>query len=257
MKKAILFILIVSGLGIQPAKAQEALPSAVYLWDAQKAEKTSYGSAAQLLKGSTTHLSLLEIETVTVKKGKKVPEVRSEDMETLVIVKDGTIGLNTAGINEELEKGSIAVVLPGEGFSFKNDTKKSAVFYLMKYKSRSGIDAARGSSSGGPFAVHWDKVEYRETKKGGRRNIFDRPTAMCEDFEMHVTNLNPGQESHPPHTHEVEEIILMIEGNVSMHIDGSEHPATIGDLSFLDSMVPHRPKNIGKEQCSYYAFQWK
>lgn len=80
---------------------------------------------------------------------------------------------------------------------------------------------------------------------------------MCEDFEMHVTNLNENTSSHAPHTHVVEEIILLVTGNVSMHIDGLEHPAAKGDLAFLDSNIPHAGTNIGTDQCIYFAFQWK
>ena len=32
---------------------------------------------------------------------------------------------------------------------------------------------------------------------------------------------------------------------------------TAGDLYFLSPNVPHALKNIGKEQCEYFAFQWK
>ena len=105
--------------------------------------------------------------------------------------------------------------------------------------------------------IDWNEIEYREHSKGGRRDFFDRPTTMCEDFEMHVTNLKVSTSSHAPHTHVVEEIILIIQGDISMHIDGTETKAGKGDFAFVDSMVPHAPTNIGSAQAIYFAFQWK
>ena len=74
---------------------------------------------------------------------------------------------------------------------------------------------------------------------------------------MHTTALNPGLESHAQHTHREEEIILIIRGNVTMHIGDKFIPAAPGDVVFLPSMVPHALKNTGTEQCEYFAFQWR
>jgi len=42
-----------------------------------------------------------------------------------------------------------------------------------------------------------------------------------------------------------------------MHIDGKLYPASAGDLVFLPSGIPHALLNTGKEQCEYFAFQWR
>lgn len=74
---------------------------------------------------------------------------------------------------------------------------------------------------------------------------------------MHTTALNADSISHAPHTHIQEEIILVLRGNVEMHIDGKYFKGTVGDLYFISANVPHALKNIGKEQCEYFAFQWR
>jgi quercetin dioxygenase-like cupin family protein len=42
-----------------------------------------------------------------------------------------------------------------------------------------------------------------------------------------------------------------------MHIANDFHKAGPGDVVFLPSQIPHALKNTGKEQCEYFAFQWR
>ena len=97
----------------------------------------------------------------------------------------------------------------------------------------------------------------KETEKGGRRDFFDRPTSVFERFEMHVTTLNEGLQSHAPHTHQAEEFLLVIEGDVEEQIGETFNPATSGDLIFVDSMVSHTIANVGEGPATYFAFQWE
>ena len=76
-------------------------------------------------------------------------------------------------------------------------------------------------------------------------------------MEMHVTNLNGNIKSHEPHTHRAAEIILMIKGNTEMEIDGENYQAKAGDLFIVESEVSHAIRNLGTEQCQYFAFQWE
>ncbi len=87
--------------------------------------------------------------------------------------------------------------------------------------------------------------------------MFDRATAMTKRFEMHVTTLNQGLWSHPPHIHRAAEILLMMDGSAQESIHGNIHPATIGDLIYLESNVPHAIQNTGKGTCTYFAFQFE
>jgi (S)-ureidoglycine aminohydrolase len=49
----------------------------------------------------------------------------------------------------------------------------------------------------------------------------------------------------------------MLKGKAEMSIDGKSYPTTVGDVIYLDSMVPHSITNTGDEACEYFAFQWK
>jgi len=106
------------------------------------------------------------------------------------------------------------------------------------------------------FIKNWNDMVFKPTEKGGTRQLFTIQTAMLHKFDIHVTTLNEGFNSHPPHTHVNEEIILMLDGNAEMTI-GENHPkANGGDLVWLESMIPHNLSNVGKTACLYFAIQW-
>ena len=51
-------------------------------------------------------------------------------------------------------------------------------------------------------------------KVGVSRQFFRSPTATLDELECHVTTLNPGESSHPPHKHPDEELVIIKEGTV-------------------------------------------
>ena len=105
--------------------------------------------------------------------------------------------------------------------------------------------------------IDWNSVAFKPHDKGGIRNFIERPTAMLERFEMHVTTLKAGIKSHDPHTHKAEEIVLLVNGNTEMQIAQSHQKANGGDLIYLSSNILHAIENIGNEPSTYFAFQWQ
>lgn len=105
--------------------------------------------------------------------------------------------------------------------------------------------------------VHWNQVEFKPHDKGGRRNFFDRATAHAKRFEMHVTTLNEGLMSHPPHTHKAAEILLLTHQQAEESIDGKWLSSDVGDIIFLQSNAPHALRNTSKGSCTYFAFQFE
>jgi len=105
--------------------------------------------------------------------------------------------------------------------------------------------------------IDWPEMEMKPTNKGETRQIFDRPVFWLGKINLHATTLNPGEVSHPPHTHRAEEIILMRSGHVQEYIDGHHYPASGGDLIFLPSGSLHAVENKSSERCEYFALQWQ
>jgi (S)-ureidoglycine aminohydrolase len=89
------------------------------------------------------------------------------------------------------------------------------------------------------------------------KSYFERPTAMCRRFEMHVTTLKEGLKSHDPHTHRAEEIIVVISNETQMQIGSNFYKAKAGDIYYLGSNILHGIQNAGKGNCSYFAFQFE
>jgi uncharacterized cupin superfamily protein len=80
---------------------------------------------------------------------------------------------------------------------------------------------------------------------------------MSERIEMHATTLNPGIQSHVPHTHMPDEIVIMMEGSTEMEIGDGKYQGKPGDIYFLGSNIPHAIRNTGEKPCMYLAFQWE
>jgi (S)-ureidoglycine aminohydrolase len=231
---------------------QDPVTSDVY--SAQNAKATK----APILSGPTRFLETLEIHTATLAPNATAEnDQRHDDLEELIIVKSGTLTVTQNSTSQSLGPGSVALTLPGDTHSLANKSASPVTYYVLTYKSKGKPDLQRGQTSGGSFMVDRTTLKFQEHGKGGIRRYYNRPTAMFERMEMHVTTLNKGLSSHDPHTHKADEIVLLVSGKAEMHIDGNQKPVPEGALAFLGSMVPHAITNTGTGPCEYFAFQWE
>ncbi len=251
MNYLVAFILFVFPL---LAFAQNPVKPGVYPWPTASLEKNS---KQVVFTGTATDLSFFEVTANVLAPGKQQKTKVPYSEEHLLLVNSETVSVTFSDSTHVLVKGSVAMIMPGEKYSVKNNGSNPANYHIMKYRSRLPIDMSRGKTSGGSFAKDWNKLTFKPHERGGVRPYFDRATAMAKRFEMHTTTLNEGNISHPPHTHAAEEIILVLEGEVEMLIGETWHKAKQGDVLFAPSKIPHGLKNIGKGQCSYFAFQWE
>jgi mannose-6-phosphate isomerase-like protein (cupin superfamily) len=104
--------------------------------------------------------------------------------------------------------------------------------------------------------VDWDSLIARDTAAGQSRQVFDNPTTTLDKFEVHITTLNPGKESHPVHHHPWEEMLLIKDGDFEVSINGKPHHAGPGSLVFLASNDPHNAKNVGTTPGTYYVINF-
>lgn len=253
----ILTFLIVSKMAI--AQQSDSLLSAVYHWDKLEAKKEETRIRRQVLEGKTFALSYFEIHASTLEPGKSphAPHTHA-DQEELIIVKEGYLKISIKDSTRILGPGSVAMAMPGDEHGFSNGGTVPVSYFIIKYKSRMPMDKERAIKAGGSFMIDWNELSVALGSKGHRRNFFDRPTSQLRQFEMHTTALNVDSVNHAPHTHEQEEIVLILRGNVEMQIGDTFYKASAGDIYFLSSNMRHGLlKNIGKEQCEYFAFQWR
>jgi (S)-ureidoglycine aminohydrolase len=229
------------------------ISSGLYAW------KSSHGPYEPLLLGSTTFLEPFAVDIETLKPGERRVLTKEDNSETeeLLIVKEGKLTISWAGKDKSIGPGSIVFLMANERKGYENQGSIDLVFYRLRYTAKLGADVARGKSNGGSFIVDWDELPFKKTDVGGRRDFFNKPTATCTKFEMHVTTLNEGLPSHAPHEHDEEEIILLIKGTATMNVAGKDYPMAPGDFVFAASHDFHGIRNSGKGQCEYFAFQWK
>jgi (S)-ureidoglycine aminohydrolase len=240
------------------AQKMDSLPPKVYEWNKLTAVKEDTRVRRQVMDGSTTSLSNFEVHASTLAPGEAPhPPHTHADQEELIIVKEGTVKITINGQSKILGKGSVAFAIPGEEHGIENAGTTEATYYIFKYKSNLPMQLDRAKQNGGSFMINWDTVRVNKTDRGQRREFFNRPTSQVVKFEMHTTALNTGLDSHAPHTHKEEEIILIVKGNVRMHIGDNFYPAGPGDIIFLSSGVSHALTNTGEGQCEYFAFQWR
>jgi len=103
----------------------------------------------------------------------------------------------------------------------------------------------------------WEAFKVEKTKVGERRDVVRQPTATLDELEMHITTLNAGQESHPPHQHPAEELIIIKEGTLESFVNGEYKRVGPGSIVFQASNQPHNIRNVGTTPATYHVVQWQ
>jgi (S)-ureidoglycine aminohydrolase len=244
--------------GLQPDAQEGTVRSGVYSWGELEVEEKDGRERRQILEGSTRDLEYFEAHATTIPGG-GIPHAghTHDDMEELIIIKEGSLKVTLGEESKILGPGSVIMALPGDMHSIYNPDTIPATYYIIRFKSRKPPDIMLGETEGSSFMVDFTHLEFKPHDKGGLWNYYRRGTSMFEYAEMHVTKLNPEIKSHEPHTHGAAEIVLMISGQAEMEINNKVYSATSGDLFYLESEVPHAIRNTGDEPCMYFAFQWE
>ncbi len=102
----------------------------------------------------------------------------------------------------------------------------------------------------------WEEMVAKPTGVGARRDINDGPTATLDRFECHISTLQPGLPSHPPHQHAQEELIIIKEGTLDVHINGQDHRLGAGGLFWFSSNDWHAVRNVGDGPSTYLVFNF-
>lgn len=101
---------------------------------------------------------------------------------------------------------------------------------------------------------NWNELQVKHTNVGARRDVHDGPTPTLERFECHISTLNPGRTSHPPHQHAQEEFIILQDGTLDVGINGAVERAGPGSLFFFAANDWHNVNNAGDEPATYLVF---
>ena len=102
---------------------------------------------------------------------------------------------------------------------------------------------------------HDDQIPYKGNEQKKAREFFHGTTHSGFNLEMHETVLGPGVEAHPPHKHEHEEIVQIMQGTVEANLAGERQSATAGSVVFFGSNQMHNLRNSGTTPCRYYVLE--
>ena len=234
------------------------LLSGIYQWAKLPVKASKDKESRKILESTSAHFEFLEIHATTRSPGAiPNPPHAQADIEEVIIVKEGTMKFTIDGEEAILGPGSVVLIPPLAMQGLENIGDGPLTYYVMMFRSNKAMELERGKKAGGYLFLNADSLTFKPTGRGGRIAYFDRPTAHCENFEMHVTQLNKKGPSHAPHTHIDSEIILVIEGETEMTIDGKEYHGTSGDLYYIRSNDMHGIRNASDKPCRYFAFRWR
>lgn len=98
-------------------------------------------------------------------------------------------------------------------------------------------------------------VAYKGNDQKKGRQFFRGTNRSGFDFEMHETILGVGMETHPPHKHAHEEIVIIVEGTVETYLEGNREVAEAGSVAYFGSNQMHNARNVGTTPCRYYVLE--
>ena len=104
--------------------------------------------------------------------------------------------------------------------------------------------------------IDWNSMETTATRNGQRRMVFDAPTDTLDKLHLHITTLNPGENTGPLHRHPQEELVIIKEGTIEVNIDGRKQVVGPGSVVFFAVNENENMTNVGKTPATYLVLQW-
>jgi quercetin dioxygenase-like cupin family protein len=256
MKKVVLLLLHFIPLLVMSQLS--LIPTGVYPWSELAVNRSADREGRRFMEGVSTHFEYLEIHATTQQKGAAPRAAHAQkNIEELIIVTEGRMRFTIGKESRELGKGSAIIIPPLEMQAVENIGDGPLTYYVLMFRSNKPMDMERSAKAGAVLFLNGDSLHYKPSDKGGRVDYFDRPTAMCEKFEMHQTHLKNKGPSHAPHQHIDTEVVIVTEGNVDIKVGDKTFSGTAGDLFLINSNEVHGVSNATDTPCRYYAIRWK
>jgi quercetin dioxygenase-like cupin family protein len=134
-------------------------------------------------------------------------------------------------------------------------SRREAMLMLPALAAAEATQAQMASKTLPGRIYHSQQIPYSGDEKKKGRRFFQGAEHSGFNLEAHETVLGPGVETHPPHTHEHEEIIVVVEGTVEVSVDGRKETVEPGSVIYYEPNRPHNLRNAGATPCRYYVIE--
>jgi quercetin dioxygenase-like cupin family protein len=256
--KKICLILLVAAMPFMVMAQRPVIESGIYRWSEASVKKESQRESRKIAEGSSAEFSYFKIHATTQYKGAAPRAVHIQDsIEELIIIKEGTVKSIVGDSSRTLPAGSVLLIPPGIKQQLENVGDGPLTYFVFQFKSHKPMNLERSAGHGGAIMLNIDSLPYTIKNDKGARKYFNRPTAMCENYEMHTTTLNKKGPSQAAHQHVDTEIILIVNGEAEMTIDGKYYKGSAGDFFIAGANTIHQVGNAGDSPCTYFAFKWR
>lgn len=116
-------------------KPAEILHSTVFTWNAMPVKETKVGSVRSVVRTPTATLDELEMHVTTLRAGETSHAPHKHANEELVIIKEGTVEVLSAGEWKRAETGSIVFNASGELHALRNVGNGPTTYHVVNWTS--------------------------------------------------------------------------------------------------------------------------
>jgi mannose-6-phosphate isomerase-like protein (cupin superfamily) len=109
--------------------------------------------------------------------------------------------------------------------------------------------AARPGDVPTVFAV--EEFDWQQVPFGRQAFLVNRSSRTLDLLEIHVTTVEPGANSHEPHRHRYEEVLVLQSGRVEVEVNGVTEEIGPGSIMVFLSEDWHAVRNVGSEPAVY------
>jgi XRE family transcriptional regulator, regulator of sulfur utilization len=102
----------------------------------------------------------------------------------------------------------------------------------------------------------WTALKPVPIANGERRQVLDTATPTVDNLHVHVTSLAAGKASGEPTRHVRDEVLIVKDGEVEVHIDGRTQTAGAGSVLYFASGAVTRLRNAGSVPATYFVVNY-
>jgi mannose-6-phosphate isomerase-like protein (cupin superfamily) len=161
-----------------------------------------------------------------------------DGVQGLLYVVSGEGVVRVGGEEHRLDPRAGAYFVPGERFAVDNESAEDLVTVLVTAPAPRGV-----TPSPAPRVVRYDeRPSFPAGKDREFRYLVHRDTG-CPDITQFVGTIPPGRA--PNHSHVYDEVIYVLEGTGTLHVEGRTFPIEPGTCMHLPPLLEHALENDG------------